>query len=500
VTLFRWRAHVCDPRTKGDSVSRRFAIIGAGMSGILAGIKLKQRGIRDFVIYEKADRLGGTWRDNTYPGLSCDVPSHVYVYSFELKPDWSHRFSPGAEIQDYFEGVSRKYGLDSHFRFNSEIARAEYRDRRWHLSTKGGAIDVVDFVICATGVLHHPAYPDIPGLDEFKGACFHSARWDHCVPHEGKRVGIVGTGSTAVQIVPALADTVSQLTLFQRTAQWILPLANPAYSENEKAMYRASPERLRQSYEFWSARFVDTFARAVIGDQDELQKIEEACRNNLEQNVTDADLRRKLTPGYRAACKRLIMSDTFYPAMQKRNVALVTDRIVRIEAGGVRTADSVLHELDLLVLATGFDGHAFLRPMEVVGERGRRLADAWAGANEAYRSVAVPGFPNFFMLVGPNSPIGNFSVILISEIQVAYILQLVDLVLAGKCHSVMPKEEATRGFNAALREAMKETIWVSGCRSWYLDRNGNPALWPWSFDRFRNEMSCPNFADFDLAA
>ena len=417
-------------------MSKRFAIIGAGMSGILTAIKLKQRGIRDFTIYEKAGGLGGTWRDNTYPGLSCDVPSHVYAYSFELKADWSHRFSPGAEIQGYFEGVARKYELDSHIRFNSEIVRAEYRDGRWHLSIKGGATDVVDFVICATGVLHHPTYPDIPGLGDFEGACFHTARWDHSVPLEGKRVGIIGTGSTAIQIVPALTDTVSKLTLFQRTAQWILPLANPAYSEDEKAMYRTSPERLRQSYDYWSARFVDTFARAVIGDQDELRKIEEACRTNLEENVADPDLRRRLTPNYRAACKRLIMSDTFYPAMQKPNVALVTDGIDRIEAGGVRTNDGVLHELDVLVMATGFDGHAFLRPMEVVGESGRRLDDAWAQANEAYRSVAVPGFPNFFMLVGPNSPIGNFSVIMISEIQLDYILQLVDLVLDGKCRAV----------------------------------------------------------------
>ena len=481
-------------------MGKRFAIIGAGMSGILTAIKLKERGIEDFAIYEKAARLGGTWRDNTYPGLSCDVPSHVYAYSFELKGDWSHRFSPGAEIQGYFEGVARKYGLDPYFRFNSEIERAEYRDGRWHLAIKGGATDVVDFVIAATGVLHHPATPDIPGLDEFKGACFHSARWDHSTPLDGKRIGIIGTGSTAIQIVPALADRVSKLTLFQRTAQWVLPLANPPYSEDEKAMYLASPQSLQQSYDFWSARFVDTFARAVIGDQDELHKIETACRTNLEENVRDPDLRRRLTPNYRTACKRLIMSDTFYPAMQKPNVELVTDGIERIEASGIRTKDGVLHELDVLVLATGFDGHAFLRPMDVIGEGGLRLADAWAQANEAYRSVAMPGFPNFFMLVGPNSPIGNFSVILISELQLAYVLQLVDLVLDGKCRAVAPSKAATQRFNTALREAMKGTVWVTGCKSWYLDRNGNPALWPWSFDRFRAEMQAPDLADFDLAA
>ena len=481
-------------------MSKRFAIIGAGMSGILTAIKLKERGITDFVIYEKASRLGGTWRDNTYPGLSCDVPSHVYAYSFELKPDWTHRFSPGAEIQGYFEGVAKKYDLDCHFRFDSEIERAEYRGGRWHLSIKGGAADSVDFVIAATGVLHHPATPDILGLGDFKGACFHSARWDHSVALEGKRVGIIGTGSTAIQIVPALVDRVGQLVLFQRTAQWVLPLANPPYSADEHAMYRASPEALQQSYDFWSARFVDTFARAVIGDQDELHKIEAACRSNLEENVHDPELRRRLTPNYRAACKRLIMSDIFYPAVQKPNVTLVTDGIERIEAAGVRTKDGVLHELDVLVLATGFDGHAFLRPIDVIGEGRLRLADAWADANEAYRSVAVPGFPNFFMLVGPNSPIGNFSVILISELQLAYVLQLVDLVLQGRCHAVAPSKAATQRFNTALREAIKGTVWVTGCRSWYLDRNGNPALWPWSFDRFRTEMQAPDLVDFDLVA
>jgi cation diffusion facilitator CzcD-associated flavoprotein CzcO len=476
----------------------RVAVVGAGMSGILSAIKLKERG-DEVVVYEKAATLGGTWRDNTYPGLSCDVPSHVYAYSFELKGDWTRRFSPGAEILSYFEGVARKYGITDLIRFNSRIVRADYEAGRWRLQIEDGRSDMVDAVIAATGVLHVPVYPDIPGLKDFAGACFHSARWDHGVALDGQRVGVIGTGSTAIQIVPAIADRVKALHLFQRTAQWVLPLANPFYSEDEKAMYLGSPEALRQSYAFWAKRFVDTFAEAVIGNQSELAKIEAACRANLEENVRDPELRRRLTPDYRAACKRLIMSDEFYPAMQKPNVHLVTDGIERVEAGGVRTKDGTLHPLDVLVLATGFDGHAFLRPMEVAGEGGRRLADAWSTANEAYRSVAVPGFPNFFMLVGPNSPIGNFSVIQISELQLAYIQQLLDLVRDGRCRSIAPTAVATRRFNAALREAMKGTVWVTGCRSWYLDRNGNPALWPWSFDRFRDEMRAPNLADFELS-
>ncbi|MFO1160874.1 MAG: NAD(P)/FAD-dependent oxidoreductase [Reyranellaceae bacterium] len=479
-------------------MTKRFAIIGAGMSGILAGIKLKERGIEDFTIHEKAARPGGTWRDNTYPGLSCDVPSHVYAYSFELKGDWSYRFSPGAEIQGYFEGVAQKYGLMPHFRFDSEIERAAFRDGRWHLTARDGTTDAADFVISATGVLHHPAYPDIPGLEDFAGARFHSARWNHSVVLDGKRVGIIGTGSTAIQIVPAIVDRVAELALFQRTPQWVLPLANPAYSEDEKAMFVASAERLRQSYDYWAARFIDTFARAVIGDQAEMAKIEQACHANLMDNVHDPALRAVLTPNYRAACKRLIMSDTFYPAIQKANARVIADGIERIEPAGVRTRDGVLHALDVLVLATGFDAHAFVRPMDVMGEGGRRLADAWSDGNEAYRSVAVPGFPNFFMLVGPNSPIGNFSVIQISELQIGYILQLVDQVRSGRCRAIAPSADATQRFNAALREAMKGTVWVTGCRSWYLDKNGNPALWPWSFDRFRDEMRAPHLADFAL--
>ena len=492
------------PDTATPSATRprklRYAIIGAGMSGILAGIKLGERGITDFTIYEKAETLGGTWRDNTYPGLSCDVPSHVYAYSFELYPGWSRRFSPGAEIQAYFERTAAKFGITDHIRFDSEITQAEYRDGRWHLFTRAGPLDVVDIVIAATGVLHHPVVPAIDGLASFAGPAFHSARWDHSAKLEGQRVGIIGTGSTAIQIVPAIVDRVDRLELFQRTAQWILPIENPFYSEDEKAMFRGSPEMLQQSYDHWARRFVDTFARAVVGDQGEMRKIEEACESNLRDNVHDPELRRRLTPNYRAACKRLIMSDSFYPAMQRPNAALVTEPIERIEPEGVRTRDGVLHRLDVLVLATGFDGHALIRPMNVVGEGGRTMQEAWAQSNAAYRSVTVPGFPNFFMMVGPNSPIGNFSVIQISEIQIAYILQLCDLVANGSCRAIGAKAAACARFNRDLGEAMKGTVWVSGCKSWYLDKNGNPALWPWSFERFKQEMQAPDLRDFDLVA
>lgn len=483
----------------GKARDLRVAVIGAGMSGLLCGIKLREAGYRDIVIFEKADRLGGTWRDNTYPGLSCDVPSHHYAYSFELNPDWTHLFSPGGEILSYFERVAGKYGLADLIRFRSEVIRANYAEGKWVLGLKDGATEIFDVVISATGVLHHPVYPDIPGREDFAGASFHSARWDHSVPLDGRRVGIIGTGSTAVQIVSALVPRVGHLSLFQRTAQWILPLPNPPYSEEERQAFRSSPQQMREAYEFWARRFQNTFARAVIGDREQMARIEEMCRANLE-NIRDPVLRQQLTPDYQVACKRLIMSDTFYTAIQQPNARLVTTGIEAIEPEGVRTRDGELHPLDVLVYATGFDGHAYMRPMEVIGEGGLSLSAAWEEGARAYRSVAMPGFPNFFMLIGPNSPIGNFSLILIAEMQLAYIQKLMDRLRTGECAAVAPTEEATARFNDALREAMKKTVWVSGCRSWYLDRHGNPVMWPWTFERFEREMRQPDYADFRLSA
>jgi len=483
-----------------DTKHLKIAVIGAGMSGILTGIKLRQAGLTDFTIYEKSDRLGGTWRDNTYPGLSCDVPSHLYNYSFEPNPEWSHRFSPGAEIQAYFEGVAKKYAVEPFICFNKEIASARYIDGKWQIDTKDGDCDQFDIVIAATGVLHHPVYPDIEGLDSFAGPAFHSGRWDHGVALKDKRIGIIGTGSTAIQILPAIIDTAAKVCLFQRTAQWIFPLPNPAYSEQEKAEFRKSPKLMKQLHKFISGRFEETFARAVVGDEEQLRAIEQACQENLDENVTDPDLKRKLTPNYKAACKRLIMSDDFYPAIQKPNADLVAEGIERIEPNGVRTTDGVLHELDVLVLATGFDGHRFMRPMQVTGKDGLTLDDAWSYANEAYRSVSVPGFPNFFMLVGPNSPIGNYSLIDISELQLSYVMQLIDLLRAGACTEIAANKTATDRFNAEIKAAMKGTVWVSGCQSWYLDKNGNPAMWPWTFDKFRADMDHPVLEEFDLVS
>ncbi len=484
---------------KSARTDLRFIVIGAGMSGILSAIKLQEAGFDDVVIYEKADRLGGTWRENTYPGIACDVPSHFYSYSFALNPEWSRRFSPGAEIQAYFEGVARQYGVEARIRFGKQVARCAFADGRWQIEMTDGSTDAADFIIAATGVLHHPAYPDIEGLDSFAGAAFHSARWDHDVPLAGKRVGVVGTGSSAIQIVSALVDEVQELVLFQRTPQWIAATENAAYSDEEKATFRQHPEAMEEIRDTVARAFTDGFANVLVdAESPVLQAIHAHCVANLENSVKDPVLREKLRPTYRAACKRLIISADFYEAIQRPNARLVTERIARVEGAGVRTSDGRLHELDALVLATGFRVDRFVRPMDVVGRAGVILDEVWKDGPSAYMAISAPEFPNFFMLNGPNSPVGNFSLIDVAELQVAYILQLVEQVRSGACAEISAAPAAMERFDADRREAARATIWNSGCKSWYLDRDGLPTAWPWTYDRFRAEMSQPRLSDFEM--
>ena len=477
----------------------RFAVIGAGMAGVLSAIKLTEAGYTDLTVYEKADRLGGTWRENTYPGLSCDVPSHLYSYSFRLNPDWSHLFSPGAEIQAYLERVAREHDVDRYIRYGDEVVSCDFIDGRWHLTTAGANSDVVDVVIAATGVLHHPKYPDIDGLDSFTGAMFHSARWDHEVTLDGARVGVVGTGSTAVQITSAIVDRVAKLSLFQRTAQWVLPQENPAYTDEQKAAFRDDPASPEDAHANLSKLFTEGFANAVVNaDSPQLQRIQQMCTANLEDNVIDPELRERLRPDYRAACKRLIVSGDFYQAIQRPNAELVTDGIERIERSGIRTSDGRLHELDVLVLATGFDVGAFMRPMQIRGRKGTSLERSWADGPTAYLSISMPDFPNFFMLNGPNGPVGNFSLIEVAEYQFGYILQLVERLATGECREISARQTALDMFETERVEATKQTVWTTGCRSWYLDARGVPAVWPWTFDHFRSEMASPRLADYEV--
>ncbi|MEH6633956.1 MAG: NAD(P)/FAD-dependent oxidoreductase [Halioglobus sp.] len=472
------------------------AVIGAGMTGILMAIKLREAGITDITILEKADKLGGTWRENTYPGVACDVPAHMYTYSFKGNPEWEHRFAHGGEIQAYFEKVSAEYGVTDQVRFNESLDESHYRDGRWHLTTSKGNTLVVDFVVAATGVLHHPAYPDIQGLDAYQGDMFHTARWDHNVDLTGKRVGIIGTGSTATQVISEVSKTVAHLSVFQRTPQWIFSVPDKDYTESDKARLRGNQGLMRKLADRYAFMMRHTFTAAVTGNKVAHALISWMAKRNLRKSVKDPELRAKLTPDYKVGCKRLVISSTFYDAIQRDNVLLETNGIERISERGVVTKDGTEHELDVLILATGFHPFNFMRPMNLTGRDGITIDDAWAKKVQAYRSVCVPGFPNFFLMLGPNTPIGNYSVIAMSEVQSSYVLKLIDQWRQGNLQTVEATQEAKIRYNRYLKAGMGKTVWVGGCQSWYLDPDGDPAMWPYSWDQWVKELETPDLGDF----
>ncbi|HIG02680.1 MAG TPA: NAD(P)/FAD-dependent oxidoreductase [Myxococcales bacterium] len=487
------------PAPNAPSRNPRVVVIGAGMSGILSAIKLQQAGFDQFVVYEKANRLGGTWRENTYAGIACDVPSHFYSYSFALNPEWTQRFSPGQEIQSYFEEIAQRFGVDARIEYGKQVKSCVFREDRWRIEIDDGSKDEADFIIAATGVLHHPSIPDFPGRDSFAGPAFHSARWDPNVSLADKRVGIIGTGSSAIQMVSALADKVPALTLFQRTPQWVAPAENPPYTEEEKAHFRANPEAMETIREEFARTMTDAFANVLVdADSPMLKLIHDNCVANLENSVTDPELREKLRPDYRAACKRLIMSPNFYEAIQHPNAQLVTEGIEGIEPGGVQTIDGRLHELDVLIFATGFQVDSFVRPMEVRGRTGTLLDAVWKDGPSAYMAISVPDFPNFFLLNGPNSPVGNFSLIDVAERQFDYVMQLLEMVRSGQCTGLSASGQAMDEFDRLRKKAARNTIWNSGCKSWYLDGDGLPTAWPWTYDKFREEMSNPRLEDYEI--
>lgn len=475
----------------------KIAIIGAGMSGMCMAAKLQDAGIDSYTIFEKADDVGGTWRDNTYPGLTCDVPSRYYSYSFRPNPDWSHLLPPGPEIQAYFRQVADERGIRPHIRFGTEVTSARYDDGRWLLTTADGE-ESFDVLITATGVLRVPRYPDIAGRETFAGPAFHSSRWDHSVSLPDKRIGLIGTGSTGVQIVAELGGNVRQLTVFQRTAQWICPMPNLRYSALTRAALRRWPRLNDVPYRFWGWYVRFMFGRAPIRPGFQRRLFQAQCRWNLRLSVRDPALRAKLTPKDQPMCKRLIFAGHFYRSVQQPGVEVVTEAIDHIEPRGVVTADGTLHELDLLVYATGFDARAYVRPLQVIGEGGLTLEEAWADGPRAYRSVAVPGFPNLFMLMGPHSPIGNQSLVPIAEDQADYAMWWINQMRDGNIRAAAPTEVATKDYNESMKAAMPQTIWVTGCNSWYLGKDRLPELFPWTPERHRELLREPELADFDI--
>lgn len=454
------------------------AIIGAGMSGICLAITFLRNGFTDIVIYEKSSEVGGTWRENIYPGLNCDVPSRLYQYSFATNPDWTHVFASGSEIQSYFTELADRFALRDRIRFCTEIVSARFDGDRWVIRTDAGVESSVDFLISATGVLHHPRMPAIPGLEEFSGALFHSARWDRRVKVKDQRIAIVGTGSTGVQLVCSLAGTARNTILFQRTAQWVLEVPNRRYSKVTRRIYQAFPPLNWLIHNAYRVVF-ELMVMSLIKPGLHRRMGAAVCRANL-RKVHDADLRRSLTPDYEPMCKRLVLSRGFYRAMQRDDVELVTAGIDYIERRGIVTSDGVLHEADIIVLATGFDSHAFFRPMQLVGRDGINIQDVWRDGPHGYQTVSIPGFPNFFMMMGPHSPVGNFPLTAVAEAQAKHILRWVSRWSRYAFDTVEPTGAATDEFNAKVRAAMPNTVWTTGCNSWYLNKAGVPEVWPFT--------------------
>lgn len=473
----------------------RIAIIGAGMSGMLMAIKLLKQGINHFVIFEKAASVGGTWRENRYPGVACDVASFSYCYEFEPNPDWSHRFSPGPEIRGYFERTAEKYGLLPYIRFSSTVVRAEFKEPQWFLQLENGDLEVFDVVVAATGPLRERKYPEIQGRDTFAGASFHTADWQDDLSLVGKRVGVIGTGSSSVQMVAPLSEQVAHLSLFQRTAQWIMPTPNPRYAPWQQWLKRRVPLLgwLTRKFYDWVG---EQFGRAALYDGWRRKFVGWACRHHL-SSVKDAALRAKLLPPDEPMCKRMIVSETYYKALQKPHVDVITTSIDSIVPEGVKTCDGRIHPLDVLVYATGFYPNAW-GVKETIGVNGQRLEDVWQEGVRTYRSMSIPGFPNYFFLIGPNSPITNLSLIDIADIGVNYVLQCIDAISQGRCQTMMPKKEIVAEFTENMKAAFTTTVWVSGCNSWYLDADGVPATWPWLPARYRSELQTLNLADYDL--
>lgn len=469
-------------------------VVGSGFAGIAMAIALKRQGIHDFVVLEKGDDLGGTWRDNTYPGCACDVPSHLYSYSFELKADWSRAYASAPEILDYVRHCCTKYGLDPHLRFGYrlDVARYEEESGLWRLTvrTPTGIVQArCRTLVMAVGALHEPARPDIAGLDDFGGPVVHTAAWDHSVTLQGKRVGVIGTGASAIQVVPQVAPATGRLTVFQRTPPWVLPKEDPEYSPAAQRRFARWPwlAWLKRAAIYWTneARVVG-FARHPRA----MKVAERMARRHLHAQVADPDLRERLTPDYTIGCKRILVSSDYYPALQRDNVHLETAGIDHVENGAVVTTDGRRHELDVLVLATGFDVIGTYQHLEVVGRDGRNLGHEWAKAPEAYLGTTVEGFPNLFTLVGPNTGLGHTSMLIMIEAQAELVLRAMRERDRRQARAVEVEAAAQEAFNDELQRRSASAVWLTGCRSWYLDDSGvNRALWPWSTVAYRRRTA-----------
>ncbi len=457
------------------------AIIGAGFAGIGTAIQLKKAGIQSFTLFERAEEIGGTWRDNTYPGAACDVPSHVYSFSFELNPDWSRAFAESGEIQQYLLDVVEKWDLRPHIRLGTEIVDARFDEEAgtWTLITDADETVTARVVVAGVGGLVDPAYPDIKGIHSFGGEIFHTARWDHDYDLTGKRVAVIGTGASAVQVVPSIAPQVEKLSVFQRTAAWVVPKPDGVYSDARKRFYRRFPLALRVSrlFKYWMS---ELFGPIVFLDSPRLSKIgETGSLAHLRAQVKDPELRRKLRPDFQFGCKRILISDDYWRSFERENVDLVTEPIEEVVREGILTKDGVLHEADAIVLATGFAVGLAQAPFPVAGRDGRVLDEVWQDGAVAYKGMTISGFPNWFTLMGPNTGPGHTSVLVFTEAQIHHALQAIRKIRSEGLKYVDIRQEVQDGYNAGIQARMPHMAWSSGCNSWYLSDDGsNHSLFP----------------------
>lgn len=454
-------------------------VVGAGFSGIAAGVELRRAGITDFLILEKANRVGGTWRENTYPGAACDVPSHLYSYSFEPNPTWSRAYGGQAEILAYLEHCVDKYDLRGHLRFGQHVDEARFDEARgtWQVATAAGEHFEARALLLGNGALHIPQLPDIAGLDTFRGETFHSARWNHDYDLRGKRVAVVGTGASAIQFVPEIAPAVQRLHVYQRTAPWVVPKRDRPIGETERWIYERVPGAhwLRRTGLYWvmESRVVGyAYAPRVNA------LLERIVRMHLARAVPDPLLRAKVTPSYRLGCKRVLLSNDWYPAIQRPNVEVVSDRIAEVTARGVRTVDGIEREVDALILGTGFRVSEYLSAIRIVGRGGIELNAAWRESLRNYLGITVSGFPNLFLLMGPNTGLGHNSMIFMIEAQARYAASALATMRERGLAAIEVRVEVERAFRSELAQRMTNTVWTTGCQSWYQTPNGEVFLWP----------------------
>ncbi|MDO8297818.1 MAG: NAD(P)/FAD-dependent oxidoreductase [Caulobacter sp.] len=476
-------------------------IIGAGFGGLTAAIKLKEAGFGRLVMLEKADRIGGTWRENTYPGACCDVPSRLYSLSFALNPEWSRAFSPQAEIRDYMERVAKQFGMMGLFRFNTEVEKAVWDEAagQWTVTVKGGETLSAPVLVSGLGQLNKPGYAGIPGRDAFKGDSWHSAGWRHDIDLTGKTVGCIGAGASAIQYIPEIARTAGKVIVFQRTPNYIVPRLDRAFSAFEKWLFRAVPaiDRLNRWF-IW--RMMDLRFQAFKTGTKSAENFRGLALKYLDAVVTDPALKAKLTPDYPIGCKRILVSDDYYQTLTRPSVELVTEAVAEVTPAGVKTADGAEHACDVLVYGTGFVTTDFVSPVEIVGAGGRSLSAAWKDGAEAYLGVTVAGFPNLFMLYGPNTNLGHNSIIVMIESQVGYLVEAMKELKRRGARSLTVTDQALKRFNAELQQDLTKTAWAGSCSSWYKTASGKITN-NWSNDTatYMRLMRSPAFADYEVA-